>query len=519
MPGLDPQIVNRINIPRIFNRIRANARTDLIVAPHYDLLYKSGQDALWQRLRASLSSGTYEPDLPILMDIPKPRGFNRPGGIPHPWDRIVYQMLADELVVPIEASLDRSRVFSTVLLDPDPEGQMFESVRDSYSTFQSALLEQAECSELLVQLDIANYYERLPQHSLVNILQGIGCDPRLVNLLEKQLLGFQQNQSIGIVQGLLPSDLLGNFYLSSFDAQCEMRGLQSVRFVDDIYISGFQPEQARPILTWTIDRLRRDALHLNEGKSGITTGAKVIEEESEVRDLFLKTANQLRESGLTEDFWFGYGFRVDSDDVRPVADPSEVDAMSAQAAILDLLEIDTDDRPDLTAKIDKFSIPILTSLANPLGLSRALKGVQIRPYLAQIYAVYVSEFVSEDKSLVDDVMRLILLEEVGSYERMVLLAALQRCTSLDATHVRDLLNLVDSRNPDPVRALCAIVAAKFGTAQRQRVVKARYEDEGSPYMRSALLYAAQWMSSGDKNTCKRVWGSHSGLNSILASLI
>jgi hypothetical protein len=86
--------------------------------------------------------------------------------------------------------------------------------------------------------------------------------------------------------------------------------------------------------------------------------------------------------------------------------------------------------------------------------------------------------------------------------------------------VRTLLNyLGDPREAEPIRALSAILAAKFGSAQQQRAVKLRYDDETSPYMRAALLYSARSMSPGDRNTCKRVWGSHNVVNGILASTI
>jgi hypothetical protein len=162
----------------------------------------------------------------------------------------------------------------------------------------------------------------------------------------------------------------------------------------------------------------------------------------------------------------------------------------------------------------------LTALSFDLAIDRALKGLDSRPYLAQLYAVYLSRFVSGNDALVDAIMNLVGQSNVGAYERMLLLAALQSCSDLASRHIRTILGLMqDRRQPEPVRALSAILGLKFGSAQQQRAVKARYEEEQSPFMRSALLYGAKWLSKGDRNTCKRVWGAHSMVNGILASTI
>jgi hypothetical protein len=39
-----------------------------------------------------------------------------------------------------------------------------------------------------------------------------GCAPEVARLLEEVLLAFQERNSFGIIQGVFPSDLLGNFY-------------------------------------------------------------------------------------------------------------------------------------------------------------------------------------------------------------------------------------------------------------------------------------------------------------------
>ena len=74
--------------------------------------------------------------------------------------------------------------------------------------------------------EIANYFERIPQHHLVNLIIASGCPTEVARLLEEMLLAFQERDSLGIIQGLFPSDLFSNFYLSDVDAYCEIQGIR-----------------------------------------------------------------------------------------------------------------------------------------------------------------------------------------------------------------------------------------------------------------------------------------------------
>ncbi len=56
------------------------------------------------------------------------------------------------------------------------------------------------------------------------------CSPAVVRLLEEMLLAFRERNSFGIIQGVFPSDMLGNFFLSDFDAYCEIQNIPSARY-------------------------------------------------------------------------------------------------------------------------------------------------------------------------------------------------------------------------------------------------------------------------------------------------
>ena len=68
-----------------------------------------------------------------------------------------------------------------------------------------------------MKADVANYFERIPQHHLINLMIASGSVPEATRLLEEIFLAFQERNSFGIIQGVFPSDVFGKFYLSDID--------------------------------------------------------------------------------------------------------------------------------------------------------------------------------------------------------------------------------------------------------------------------------------------------------------
>jgi hypothetical protein len=105
-----------------------------------------------------LRAGTYQPDLPITMSVPKERIFTRPGSILRPVDRLMYQALVDHVMDRLEEGLNRTRSFSHVPLEED--GQMFEPNHKSWERFQARVAEICDGSEFILKADISSYFER-----------------------------------------------------------------------------------------------------------------------------------------------------------------------------------------------------------------------------------------------------------------------------------------------------------------------------------------------------------------------
>jgi hypothetical protein len=516
MPGLDRRIIREIDHRSVIAHLKADIRSDFILAPHYNAVINRAGDDLWEQLKQQLSAGTYEPALPITMSVPKERFFTRPGTILRPPDRFLYQALVDHIMDKVEGSLDRERSFShTPSLE---QGQVFVPNQESWERFQARVAEICRERDFVLKADISNYFERLPQHHLVNLMTTAGCAPEVVSLLEEMLLAFRGRDSFGIVQGVYPSDVLGNFFLSDFDAYCELADIPSARYVDDIYMGFPSESKAREGLANLIEKLRKAGLHLNEYKSKIMPADLVIREETGIDRLFDEIRDEVEDDQSYERA-SPYGFEVEWEDDVEDNDDGKGGADRENAAVERLLE-NIGDYPNQKDQIEKFCLPILRAGASDIAIDHVLKNLKEKPHQTRLYFSYLSSFVRSKPEVVGELEKLVADETVSDYQRMFLLAALLRAGSVERTTINVSIQwLQNPRIAKETRAMAAIFAAKNGAAVQKRAVRTSYEGEQSEYVRGAILFASRYFSAVERKTCKRAWGGHSAINALIAKAI
>ena len=351
MAGLDRNIIEEIDWDNAVASIIVDARSDFILSPHFDAIYLRNAEALIDRTKRDLRAGEYNPRLPITFSVPKSDFLSRPGSILEPKDRLVHQGIIETCLPDIEAQLDRTRSFSQI--PSQREGELFEPSHLGWDRFQQSVRDLCENHRYILKADIANYFEAIPQHTVVNLMSASGVRPELVRLLEEQLLAFRQRTSTGILQGIYPSDLLGNFYLSDFDSDCELKGLDTARYVDDIFI-GFPDElSARRELVRLIERLRQNGLTFNSQKTTISESNTIIGEEQEIDQLFDAARNEVEgQLELLRDS--GYGFQGDW--INSEEENGEIDVELNAVRYLMSWENATNKQKE---KIERFCLPIL----------------------------------------------------------------------------------------------------------------------------------------------------------------
>ena len=90
------QILATENMELALKRVKANKGAPGIDGVTIDQ-FPDKFRPLWDDIRASLATGTYQPKPVLRVEIPKPTGGTRPLGIPTVLDRLIQQSIAQVL--------------------------------------------------------------------------------------------------------------------------------------------------------------------------------------------------------------------------------------------------------------------------------------------------------------------------------------------------------------------------------------------------------------------------------------
>lgn len=129
---------------------------------------------------------------------------------------------------------------------------------------------------ILVEIDLYQYFEKVPLFKLMQLLEEKIKDRRVLSLLKSYLYcqySFQGkifDKTEGLFQGSAISPVLSNLYLHKLDVYMEESAYHWLRFADNIYIFCNTREEAEGIFQDITDRLGREfLLPVNQKKSGI----------------------------------------------------------------------------------------------------------------------------------------------------------------------------------------------------------------------------------------------------------
>ncbi len=515
MPGLDSTIIELIDHNLSLGRICRDIPTDFILSPHYASVFVHSGDELWEIVKSSLNSGNFEPELPITIEVPKPTGLTRPGAILKPKDRFVYQFLADILAPIAEGNIDRARTFSNVLLSPDPEFSMFEDHHRCRNRLKEKIKQYSEDSRWshAIRADVANFFERLYQHVLINLLRSAECPSGAVNLLESLLSSWMERDSHGILQGMFPSDFLGNFYLVGLDSNLEVQGVPSARYVDDLFIFYPSKPNAQKGMTEICQSLRREGLHLNDRKSKILKVQELIHEETQIDRMFDEAREEIEAEAITVD-WYGFQSIWLSEEEEYSEEEITLNAVESLYQ-----KIEDPDAP--SDRIELFCLPSLAEAGSQIAVERALEGLVERPHLAKIYSSYLGRL-ARFNSNIKEKMERVLRESDFSYDWQIMwpIAALLNLENVERSTVTRVIRILrDHSYSVALRALCAIFIGKYGNPGQRRNLIQQYTNEPSDYVHSAILFASRYFPTPERNACIRAWSRHSRGNTLVGSAV
>lgn len=525
--GLDSELLKKINWKLALERISIDLRSDFIYAPHLSFLFAKAGDELVNDVIAQLKAGKYSPGEPISMEVPKASrlrvvganrtaaSFSRPGSILLPRDRILYQVLADEAAPIIGPKSHIGRSFSHQLA-PAGSAAMFLPTRTCWNDLQKALAShsQDKNSNYVLKIDIANYFGSLNQHKLINVLNDAGYAPSLSTRLEILLLAFTRDRSSrGILQGMFPSDLLGNYYLAPIDRFLEEYGVASARYVDDIYAFVESVDAAEHLLRELIPALRSYDLVLNESKSMIIRKNQLNTEEPDLEALFDAAVQEIAEQIEEEDFDVDYGFQSEWDDSEDEQQDDDLeDQLELQATTV--LFDSIDDYPGHEENIERFCLPLFATANSDYAVQHVLASFKKRASMSQIYAAYLARFLN-NADIASFLVGLLDDSTLADWQKMWILAALSQITNASDLAVKAAFSLLkDPGRHDALRAVAAAYVGKFGDHDR-RIALAKLYGTVSDYVKAAIYFSSRAWPYVERSNARANWGAHGSLNSML----
>ena len=260
--SLMEEVIEPRNLNRAYQRVKANKG-----APGIDgMRVEDLRDWLaehQEELRASLLEGSYQPQSVRGVEIPKSGGGMRQLGIPTVVDRLVQQGILQVL---------------EPLLDPtfSESSYGFRPGRNAHQALRQAQEYVAEGWEIVVDLDLEKFFDRVNHDILMSRLARRVADKRLLRIVRRFLeVGMMQRgvcieRYQGTPQGGPLSPLLSNLLLDDLDQELERRGHRFCRYADDcnIYVrSQVAGERVKASVTAFLERKLQ--LRVNREKSGV----------------------------------------------------------------------------------------------------------------------------------------------------------------------------------------------------------------------------------------------------------
>lgn len=532
--GIDSKALAAMDLKLAVDRIASDIKTDFIYAPHLNLIYRRASAQLIASVTADLKAGNFVPGIPLQIEVPKSfripvesakrlgPAYSRPGSILLPRDRVLYQAISDQAAKVIDKNLDSKRSFSHQLASDDSTA-MFLPTRACWKDLQSALATHAKDKSVkyVMKLDIANYFSSINQHTLVNVLRDSGFSASYTTRLEAMMLRYTGDRSSrGILQGIFPSDLLGNFYMAPIDRFLKDYGVRSARYVDDLYIFVGSVSEAEELLRELIPELRSYDLSLNESKCRIMPKNLLYSMEPDLESLFEKAAEEIASQIDEDEFEADYGFQSEWDDEDEDVEDEEGESegndtsedleLKATKSLFDSIE----DYPGQEENVERFCLPLFAKAESDYAIEHVMDAFRKRPAMSQIYSSYLSKFIE------DDAVREFMSEEAEEsslmdWQRMWAVAAMMQADEPNDDDVKIGLDIArDGSRHEALRAVGAYYAAIHGDHGRRTNLRTAYAQMPS-YVQSAVYAASRFWPSVERNNAKAMWAGHSPLHILM----
>ena len=187
-------------------------------------LLENGED-----IREKLRTRKYKPQPVRRVEIPKPEGGTRKLGVPTVTDRFVQQAVA-QVITPIFEKQFHDHSYG------------FRPNRCAQQAVLKALEMMNDGHSWIVDIDLAKFFDTVDHDKLMTIFGRTIKDGDVISVVRKFLASGvmiddeYEDTVVGTPQGGNISPLLANIMLNELDKELEARGLDFVRYADDLII-------------------------------------------------------------------------------------------------------------------------------------------------------------------------------------------------------------------------------------------------------------------------------------------
>lgn len=221
----------------------------------------------WQLNQESIieqiEQGSYQPELVSQRDYLKKSGGKRRISTFASQDRFILRLLSQKLT----AYFDRQF---------QPNSCAYQEGKGVTMTVSKARDFILSGLTSLVEIDLHQYFDTIPLDRLLAKLEQYQFSQEVLQLIKSYLYcqvsyqGEFRQQDLGLIQGSAISPVLSNLYLHDFDTYLENKGLNWLRFADNIYLFCQSQEEGQLIFQELTSILEREyGLTINRKKSGV----------------------------------------------------------------------------------------------------------------------------------------------------------------------------------------------------------------------------------------------------------
>jgi len=255
------RIVEAGNLARALRRVRANKGSPGVDGLPVDELPAYLREH-WPTIRERLLTGRYQPSVVKRVEIEKPDGGTRWLGIPTVLDRFIQQAVLQVLQPAIDPTFSE-------------HSYGFRPGRSAHDAVCQAQRYVKEGRHWVVDLDLAQFFDRVNHDILLGLLAERIADPRVLTLIRRYLeagvmvTGVVVERHEGTPQGGPLSPLLANVLLDVVDKELERRAHAFVRYADDLNVYARSRRAAARVMAGLVRLYAKLKLRINPAKSAV----------------------------------------------------------------------------------------------------------------------------------------------------------------------------------------------------------------------------------------------------------